>query len=82
MHVPGLLDRQQTLCCRISTNPSSPSIDSDAQTAHRAVSILFLGGIAQRLGRSLKWDPKNEHFTGDEQANLLLGKALCSPWRL
>ena len=25
--------------------------------------------IAIRLGRTLKWDPKNEQIVGDEQAN-------------
>ena len=54
----------------------------DIGTAHRAASVLLLGGIAQRLGRPLKWDPVKEEFVGDDDANLLRSYALREPWRI
>jgi hypothetical protein len=54
---------------------------SDAETAHRAASLLLLGGIAMRLGRTLKWDPEKEQFPNDPDANRLLSIAPRAPWR-
>jgi predicted dehydrogenase len=79
-HVPGLYHstshggnflecvrtRQRTIC--------------DPETAHRANSVLLLGGIAGRLGRTLHWDPQREEFPGDPEANRLLSMAARPPW--
>ncbi|MHB1035541.1 MAG: Gfo/Idh/MocA family protein [Pirellulales bacterium] len=59
--------RQQTICHPEST--------------HRAASLLLLGGIAQRLGRTLKWDPQKEEFPDAPDANRLLSMAAREPWR-
>ncbi len=58
--------RKQTIC--------------DIETAHRAVSVLLLGGIAKRLNRTLKWGPQKEQFIDDEEANQLLKLEKRSPW--
>jgi hypothetical protein len=52
----------------------------DADIAHRAASALLLGGVAKQLNRTLKYDPKAEHFIGDDQANALLSIAKRPPW--
>ena len=52
----------------------------DAQTAHRANSLLLLGGIAMHLGRSLKWDPVREEFFDAPDANRMLSLASRPPW--
>jgi predicted dehydrogenase len=54
----------------------------DADTAHRAASVLLLGGLAEQLKRPLKWDPEQEQFTNDDEANRLLSVAMRPPWRL
>ncbi len=54
----------------------------DVETAHRAVSAVLLCGIALQLKRRLKWDPKNERFEGDDQANRLLSAAFRPPWQV
>jgi predicted dehydrogenase len=59
--------RQRTIC--------------DAETAHRANSLLLLGGIAMRLGRTLKWDPQQETFPAAPDANRWLAMAAREPWR-
>jgi len=53
----------------------------DAETAHRAASVMLLGGIAMRLGRTLRWDPAREVFEGDDEADRLRNYALREPWR-
>jgi predicted dehydrogenase len=59
--------RQRTICNEEST--------------HRASSLLLLGGIAQRIGRTLKWDPVKEEFPDAPDANRLLSMAARQPWR-
>lgn len=59
--------RQKTIC--------------DAETAHRAASLLLLGGITKRLGRTLKWDPQREVFPDAPDANRLLTMASRAPWQ-
>ena len=45
---------------------------SDVFTHHRTMTSCHLCNIALWLGRDLKWDPKAEHFIGDDQANALM----------
>ncbi len=52
------------------------------EIGHRSASLGHLTIIAYKLGRSLKWDPVEEEFPGDDQANRLLGRAMRSPWRI
>jgi predicted dehydrogenase len=54
----------------------------DVETSHRAVSVLLLGGIAKQLKRSLRWDPQQERFPNDEEANGLMSLPKRSPWRI
>ncbi len=54
----------------------------DADTAHRAVSLLLLGGIAMTLKRRLRWDPQAERFVNDDEANRLLSYATRPQWCL
>ena len=54
----------------------------DIEVAHRANSVLLLGGIAGRLNRTLKWDPEKETFPDDPEANRLLSMAAREPWRV
>ena len=54
----------------------------DVKTAHRAVSVLLLGGIAKQLKRTLKWDPRQERFPEDSEANGLMSLPKRSPWEI
>jgi hypothetical protein len=38
--------------------------------------------IVRQLGRRLKWDPDNEEFPGDEEANSLLDRPRRKGWEL
>jgi len=53
---------------------------ADVEIGHRSATVCHLGNIAYALGRSLQWDPVNEQFKGDEQANRMLSRARREPW--
>ncbi len=44
----------------------------DVESAHRVATLCHLGNIARWVGRPLKWDPEQEIFPGDDQANQYL----------
>ncbi len=58
--------RKQTIC--------------DVETAHRAMSVVLLGGIATQLKRNLRWDPVKEQFINDDEANKMLNMSHRDPW--
>src|SRR5208283_3636257 len=39
------------------------------EEAHRSTSGCILGWIAMKLGRKLRWDPEQEAFLNDDEAN-------------
>jgi len=43
---------------------------------------VLLGGIVLQLKRTLKWDPQQERFIGDDEANRLLSTAFRPPWQV
>ena len=52
------------------------------EVGHRSCTVCLLGDIAMRLGRKLKWDPEQEQFINDKEANRMLSKHMRSPWHL
>lgn len=54
----------------------------NARVSHRVASLLHLGNLAIRLGRKLRWDPENELFIGDDEANRFVSVPMRSPWHL
>jgi len=54
----------------------------DVETAHRAMSLVLLGGIAMQLKRKVTWDPVNEEFPNDDEANRLRAYARRPGWQL
>ena len=47
---------------------------SDVFSHHRALSTCHLAGIAARLNRRIKWDPKSEQIIDDEQAQSFVSR--------
>ena len=47
---------------------------SDVWSHHRIISSCHLSNIAMLLKRKLRWDPEQEVFIGDSQANALLSR--------
>ena len=54
----------------------------DVEFAHRAATVCHLGNIAYWIQRPLKWDPVQEEFIGDDEANRWVDRPKREPWRL
>ncbi|HUT94036.1 MAG TPA: Gfo/Idh/MocA family oxidoreductase [Thermoguttaceae bacterium] len=54
----------------------------DVEVGHRAATACHLGNIARWLGRPLRWDPVEETFLGDDEANAMLSRGMRAPWEL
>ena len=51
-----------------------------AEVGHRSASMCHLGVISIRLGRKLQWDPKQEQFVGDAEANRYVVREMRKPF--
>jgi hypothetical protein len=54
----------------------------DIELAINTAAVAHLGNIAYTLKRSLKWDPAQQVFTGDEVAQRLTDRARREPWAI
>lgn len=52
--IESILSRKPTIC--------------PATVGHRSATICQAAGIAERLGRAIRWDPQSEQITGDKEA--------------
>ena len=55
---------------------------ADVEIGARSATICHLGNIAYELRQKLKWNPVEERFIGNEEANKLLSRSMRSPWHL
>jgi hypothetical protein len=55
---------------------------SDADIGYRSISVCHLGNIAYWLKRPLKWDPVNEKFVNDPEADRMLWREMRSPYTI
>ena len=57
-------------CVRTRQTPNAP-----VEIGHRTVTICHLANIARELNRKLRWNPTNERFIDDQEANRLVDRA-------
>jgi len=55
---------------------------ADIGIGFRSVSVCHITNIGYWLKRPLKWDPDEETFPGDAEANRYLSRAICEPWSI
>jgi predicted dehydrogenase len=53
-----------------------------AEVGHRTISVAHIGNIAMQLGRKLRWDPEQEEFMDDDEANTMLSRKQREPWSI
>ena len=51
-----------------------------AEVAHRSCTTCLVSHIAMKLPRKLYWDPVNERFKNDDEANSMLERPQRHPW--
>ena len=54
----------------------------DAEVGHRTATICHIANLAYEFRRPLNWDPVNEEFIDDFEANLRRGKRYRKPYEL
>jgi predicted dehydrogenase len=64
-------------CTRTRNRPAS-----DAEVGCRSITVCHLGNIAYWLNRPLRWDPKQEQFVNDAEADRMKSRPMRAPWRL
>lgn len=52
------------------------------ENGHRSATLVNLGKIALRLGRTLRFDPHQQLFINDDQANRLIHEPMRAPWHV
>jgi myo-inositol 2-dehydrogenase / D-chiro-inositol 1-dehydrogenase len=62
-------------CIKSRREPISP-----VETGHRACTVCLLTHIAMKLGRKLYWDPDNEVFANDPEADSMLSRKQRYPY--
>lgn len=53
---------------------SKETVVAPIETGHRSATVCHLINIARKFDRPLKWDPQNERFIDDSQANRYLAR--------
>lgn len=71
-HVENWLD-----CIKSRQRPNA-----DVEIGHRTATICHLCNITRWLGRRLRWDPEQEVFPDDPEANQLLNRPRAKGWEL
>lgn len=64
-------------CMRSRRQPAA-----DVEIGHRTCTVCHLANIARWTGRRLRWDPKQELFPDDKEANALLQRTQRAPYQL
>ncbi len=64
-------------CVRTRRKPAA-----DVEIGCRTVTVCHLANIAHALKRPLRWDPVEEEFPDDAQANRCLSRARRGPWQV
>ena len=55
---------------------------ADVEIGHRSAILCHLGNIVRWVGRPLRWDPEQEIFPGDAEANQFLDRPRREPYAL
>jgi len=77
LHLPRSTDHHGNWleCVRTRRQPIAP-----VEVAHRSCSACLLHHIAMKLPRRLRWDPLNERFHNDDEANAMLARPQRWPY--
>lgn len=62
--------------------PSRKTPNAGVEIGHRSISVAHLANITRKLNRRLRWDPKQECFVGDEQANQMVDRPVRKGYEL
>ncbi|HEX7584976.1 MAG TPA: hypothetical protein VF373_09830, partial [Prolixibacteraceae bacterium] len=52
------------------------------ENGYRSATIVNMGGIALRLGRTLEFDAVSQTFINDDEANKLINQPMRREWKI
>ncbi len=55
---------------------------ADVEIGHRSSAVCHLGNIARWTGRKLVWNPDDERFVNNEEANAYLSRPMRKPYQI
>ena len=55
---------------------------ADVEIGHRSATVCHLANLGYQLRRKLTWNPQQERFVGDDEANSLLNRVPRDPWKI
>jgi hypothetical protein len=64
-------------CVKSRQEPIEP-----VEVGHSTANICHCGNIAMRLRRKVQWDPEQEVFVNDDEANQMLRRPYRQPWSI
>ena len=64
-------------CVKSRKEPIEP-----VEVGHCTACICHVGNIAMQLKRKVRWDPQQERFLNDDEANRMLRRPYREPWHL
>ncbi len=64
-------------CVKSRKDPYFP-----VEVGHSMATLMHIGNISMRLGRPLKWNPEDETFVNDAEANKMRSREMREPWTL
>ena len=64
-------------CVKSRKDPYFP-----VEVGHAMATMMHIGNISMRLDRPLKWNPKEESFIKDAEANAMRAREMRKPWTL
>lgn len=81
-HTAGLAAATGVFPSVVAATACSDTV-SNIDEAVRSDTLCHLSDLAMRLNRKLVWDPRQEQFLADDEANLRLRpRKMRPPWRL
>ncbi len=54
----------------------------NVNVGHRSVTVCHIGNIAIRTGQRLRWNPEQQQFVDNAEANRMLSRPYRAPWSL
>jgi len=64
-------------CVKSRRDPYFP-----VEVGHAMATLMHMGNISMRLARPLKWNPDDEAFVNDAEANKMCSREMRKPWTL
>jgi len=78
--ISGLPDPEEQITTFSDSVRSRQKFALNEENGHRSATVVNMGVIALRLGRTLEFDPVKQVFINDEEANRLIDQPMRTSW--